>query len=422
MKITSSRRVGRVVLCLGTAAVLAAATGGPASADPVELAVPDDGSRPAGDPGLVGGDPVPTPGNSPVAGPGITRGPYANRIAEQARSVAELGEATTAASEDVDERATVANAAFQRWQGLATEAAQLADLAGEMATQSYQDSAGQVPGLSDQFGDLFSVRPGLLDDDSSAISEQAVDAAEAAELALASYDAALAAQSIAENDHAELTEQLKDDNTELEKLIAKNQEAIELQEKKEEADNERKLEDIGKEIDGLVAAEEAQEAVLFAVSQVGKPYVWGAEGPNSYDCSGLVQTAYAKQKVQLPRVANDQFRATRTMSVPIEKLLPGDLIFYGDRPGDWTSVYHVGMYIGDGQMVHAPRPGDVVKIVPVWLADFFGAHRVVEATVVDPPLDDGEHIPTPPNGDEEAVKPDEANPPPAPGTTPTPAP
>ena len=65
------------------------------------------------------------------------------------------------------------------------------------------------------------------------------------------------------------------------------------------------------------------------------------------------------------------------MAVDVSKMLPGDLIFYGDQPGVWTSVYHVGIYIGDGKMVHAPRPGDVVKVVPVWFSDFFGAHRVV---------------------------------------------
>jgi cell wall-associated NlpC family hydrolase len=125
------------------------------------------------------------------------------------------------------------------------------------------------------------------------------------------------------------------------------------------------------------AAPAALRAVRFALGQVGKPYVWGAEGPDTYDCSGLVQAAYAAAGVGLPRVARAQHRATTP--VPVTAMIPGDLLFFGPDPADAESIHHVGIYLGGGQMVHAPTAGDVVRVAPVWWAEFFGAARVVGA-------------------------------------------
>ncbi|GAA4919719.1 NlpC/P60 family protein [Stackebrandtia albiflava] len=393
MRITPwSRRSGRVMLAFGTAVVLLSAAPATAMADPPEVSVPDDGSRPEGDPGTVGGDPLPSSGDSPVAGPGVSRGPYANRIAQLAKEVAVLGESTTAAGEEVTLRGETVVAARAYWLDLQTQADQLAELAAEMAAQAYQESASQVQGVTDEFDDLFAVDPGLLGDDRTTVQRQADAAADDAAVALAALDAAVAAEAIAANDYADLVEELDAQTKKLEDLVEENAEAIAVQEEQAGRESKYELGDIGTDVDGWQAAKAAQDAVRYAVAQVGKPYEWGAEGPYTFDCSGLVQTAYAKQGVNLPRVANDQFRATRSMAVDVEKMLPGDLIFYGDRAGDWTSVYHVGMYIGDGMMVHAPRPGDVVKVVPVWFSDFFGAHRVVAAVEVDDG-DDGSNEP-----------------------------
>jgi cell wall-associated NlpC family hydrolase len=98
----------------------------------------------------------------------------------------------------------------------------------------------------------------------------------------------------------------------------------------------------------------AQAAVNAALSQLGKPYVWGATGPSSYDCSGLMKWAYAKAGITLPRTAAEQSGfGTR---VARSQLQPGDLVFY------YSPISHVGMYLGGGMMVHAPTTGDVVKI------------------------------------------------------------
>ncbi|WP_431941511.1 C40 family peptidase [Nocardia grenadensis] len=106
-------------------------------------------------------------------------------------------------------------------------------------------------------------------------------------------------------------------------------------------------------------SERAQFAVKTALAQRGDPYVWGAEGPNSFDCSGLTQYAAAKAGVKIPRVANDQYR--QLPAVNPSNIQPGDLIFPSTsyKNGQYG---HVMMYIGNGQVVHAPRTGDVVRV------------------------------------------------------------
>ena len=101
----------------------------------------------------------------------------------------------------------------------------------------------------------------------------------------------------------------------------------------------------------------AQKAVDTALAQLGDPYVWAAAGPNAFDCSGLTQFAYKAAGIQLPHSS----RMQSTMGTPVSRadLKPGDLIFF------YSPVGHVGMYIGNGQMVHAPNSCSVVKIVNV---------------------------------------------------------
>lgn len=102
----------------------------------------------------------------------------------------------------------------------------------------------------------------------------------------------------------------------------------------------------------------AARAVEVALAQQGKPYRWAASGPNSFDCSGLVMYAYAAAGRSLPHSS----RSLRSMSqnLSADQLQPGDLVFGG------SPVHHVGIYIGNGQMVHAPSSGDVVKISSIY--------------------------------------------------------
>jgi len=113
----------------------------------------------------------------------------------------------------------------------------------------------------------------------------------------------------------------------------------------------------------------AQIAVRTALAQVGDPYVWGAAGPNAFDCSGLMQYAYAAAGISLPHSSAMQ----STMGTPVSRsaLQPGDLIFF------YSPVSHVGMYIGNGQMVHAATSGSPVKITAVaYMPSYNSARRI----------------------------------------------
>ncbi|WP_405685206.1 NlpC/P60 family protein [Streptomyces sp. NBC_00057] len=112
----------------------------------------------------------------------------------------------------------------------------------------------------------------------------------------------------------------------------------------------------------------AAEAIAFAYGALGKPYVWGATGPSSFDCSGLTQAAWRSAGVSLPRTTYTQINAGQHVSR--SELAPGDLVFF------YSGVSHVGLYIGNGQMIHAPRPGAPVRIAPIDQMPFAGATRV----------------------------------------------
>jgi peptidoglycan DL-endopeptidase CwlO len=112
-------------------------------------------------------------------------------------------------------------------------------------------------------------------------------------------------------------------------------------------------------------------AVRWALRQVGKPYRWGASGPGAFDCSGLTMRAYATAGVRLPRTSRAQFQSGRRLGA-LGQMRPGDLLFFG-RSG--RSINHVGMYIGNGQMVHSPNSGSTVRVASIARRNFVGAAR-----------------------------------------------
>jgi len=115
-----------------------------------------------------------------------------------------------------------------------------------------------------------------------------------------------------------------------------------------------------------------------AMSRQGMPYVWGAAGPRSFDCSGLVQWSFAQAGIVMPRVAADQ--AMAGPAVPVSKIQPGDLIFYHTDPTAPRYISHVAIYVGNGWMIQAPEPGRNVEVVPASFgAGFAGAIRVTVA-------------------------------------------
>lgn len=123
----------------------------------------------------------------------------------------------------------------------------------------------------------------------------------------------------------------------------------------------------------------AKVAIAYARTKIGIPYLWGGTGTAAqggrFDCSGLAQAAYAKAGIKLPRVANDQYQTTDNHP-SWNELKPGDLVFFG-RKGNWKSIHHVGIYIGEGSMLHAPRTGTEIRVNEVhYMSDYFGATRV----------------------------------------------
>ncbi|REK87468.1 glycoside hydrolase [Streptomyces inhibens] len=111
----------------------------------------------------------------------------------------------------------------------------------------------------------------------------------------------------------------------------------------------------------------AEKALAFARAQIGKPYVWGATGPTSYDCSGLTQAAWKAAGVDLPRTTWDQVKVGQRVAT--SDLKPGDLVFFYD------DISHVGMYIGGGKMIHAPHPGANVREESIYYMPIYGSVR-----------------------------------------------
>ena len=109
------------------------------------------------------------------------------------------------------------------------------------------------------------------------------------------------------------------------------------------------------------------EVVSVARKYLGAPYVWGADGPNTFDCSGFTMFVYRQVGVSLPHSSRAQIGSGERVSRG--DLQPGDLVFFG------SPIHHVGMYVGGGMYIHAPHTGDVVKISPLSRGDYAGASR-----------------------------------------------
>ena len=110
----------------------------------------------------------------------------------------------------------------------------------------------------------------------------------------------------------------------------------------------------------------AARAVEAALKELGKPYHYGALGPSTFDCSGLTKFAYGAAGISLPHSAAAQYQSGHRVNR--NQLQPGDLIF-------WRGLGHVGLYIGNGKMVHAPRTGEVVTIISIDQGGYLGAVR-----------------------------------------------
>ncbi len=131
----------------------------------------------------------------------------------------------------------------------------------------------------------------------------------------------------------------------------------------------------GPSVGNALSSAQLAAVINAAMSRRGLPYVWGAAGPASFDCSGLVQWSFARAGIAMPRVAADQARTGPLIS--FSQARPGDLLFWRTDPTAPNYISHVAIYLGNGEMIQAPEPGQQVEIVPVEFgAGFAGVVRV----------------------------------------------
>ncbi|MFJ6902395.1 NlpC/P60 family protein [Streptomyces hokutonensis] len=127
-------------------------------------------------------------------------------------------------------------------------------------------------------------------------------------------------------------------------------------------------------------SQQAATAINYAQKKLGTPYLWGGNGTadqgGRFDCSGLTKAAFESAGITLPRVANDQYNAGPHPQRA--ELLPGDLVFFSDDLTNSRAIRHVGIYVGGGYMIDAPRTGAVIRFDPIDTPDYFGATRVTE--------------------------------------------
>ncbi|MFB0631389.1 NlpC/P60 family protein [Streptomyces sp. AB3(2024)] len=187
--------------------------------------------------------------------------------------------------------------------------------------------------------------------------------------------------------HEEVTGRLKDVERLLAALTPEEVAGLDRREAAVTAGAQRELLDSGRLPARTGTPTAAGGAALrYATAQIGKPYVWGAEGPASFDCSGLTSKAWEHAGRSIPRTSQEQW--ARLPRVPLDRLRPGDLVVY------FPKATHVALYIGDGKVIQAPRPGATVKVSPIAANPLLGAVRpdpegIPLAEFTPPPLPEG---------------------------------
>jgi cell wall-associated NlpC family hydrolase len=396
-------------------------------AAPLAPAVPDSGSRPLTQGALVlPGQPAGTTPTttSPTSIPGIALTPIMAKVQKGRDELTALGERLTKAKEEVDLTTQQVATAQQKVAQSATAVAQAKTEVANAAVTAVHDAAAMPP------GDIGS---GLSDLDSLARinrGDSATQQAAGRQLRIAedAYNGALAEQQAAQA----LLTKFSAASGKLQKEVDKKSAAqLKLEQKNAAAiaasDSAQAAQDaqvgagyLAGENAGRGADPRALAALRFALAQRGDPYVWSEEGPDAYDCSGLMWAAYHSPGAgdfPLTRVSRDQYYQTRARVVDRYSLLPGDLLFFSSS-SSWQQIHHVAMYAGQGMMVEAPRTGLNVRLVPVRWTMLFGATRIygsIEGAVGGPNL--GAPDPERPSDHRPTTKPTTTKPTTTPTTT-----
>lgn len=382
-------------------AIAAAVLSTPAYAEPgVPTTVPDTGSRPA----MTGA--LQLPGGAPVAGVpvppvvNVGTGPLAAAISAGEVQVGTLGETLLLSKQKrVDAKAQLdaAGRTLATAQDALLRAQQVADAA---AADAVKAAAALPPGdLAEDIRELNRLqqitRGQKVDGGTTGVAGELSRARNNEQLAYQAHAAAKARVDTVEAEFTAGEASLRTAEATLLKLRRDNAtQLIEIERQQEAAEQQIGAGYVSNQnISGMAAHPRALAAVRYALAQLGDPYKWSEEGPNQFDCSGLMWAAYRSPGADysdLPRVSRDQYAATRARTVPQSALLPGDLLFFASG-SSWTTIHHVGMYIGNGKMVQAPTTGDVVKISVVGWSRLYAATRVIGA--VPAPI---VSVPTPP--------------------------
>ncbi|MCJ1680753.1 NlpC/P60 family protein [Streptomyces sp. APSN-46.1] len=196
----------------------------------------------------------------------------------------------------------------------------------------------------------------------------------------------------------EVARQLKEVERMLASLTPDQLTRLDAQEAANTADAQRELLASGRLGSARTPTAAGGAALTYATAQIGKPYVWGAEGPGSFDCSGLTSQAWAHAGRSIPRTSQEQWE--RLPKVPLDQVRPGDLVVY------FPKATHVALYVGEGKVIQAPRPGTKVKVSPIAANPLLG---VVRPDAGAAPLKEFTPPPLPePDKAEEAAAGDEA--------------
>ncbi|WP_278044987.1 C40 family peptidase [Krasilnikovia cinnamomea] len=350
--------------------------GGPA-------AVPDAGSRPIPLGTLaLPGQVTPTTAATTSPTPGVPVNPLLAKIEKRRADIATLGDQLIKLGEERDiarQQAAAADQKVTRTQATLVVAQQDAATAAENAIR---DAAALPPGaLGSGLQDLDSLAQIERGDSpgEQIAARQLVIAQEAQQIALDEQQVATTRATEVTGRYDRLNADIAKKQAALQKLEQQNADALNQAEALESAADARLGAGYLSGADsGRGADPRAVAAVRFALAQRGDPYVWSEEGPDEYDCSGLMYAAYrssAAGQFPLARVSRDQYWQTRNKVVDRYSLLPGDLLFFSNT-SSWTGIHHVAMYAGDGMMVEAPRTGLTVRLVPVRWTRLFQATRV----------------------------------------------
>ncbi|HKS99074.1 MAG TPA: NlpC/P60 family protein [Rugosimonospora sp.] len=388
---STNRRTRRLTWSLVACTALCLLIPRPAGADPGNNTVPDTGAVPvATTPAQIPGSGTSTTPATPVAGP------LGTQIMNETSAVEALGEQLKQAQITAVQAHDITVSADQTLQQAQSFAADMRERANNAAAEAYKkaEALGPFGQYANTMHELGVLAPGFGVGDSTpggvAGSQSALqDAARADQVqqeAQTAYQAAQSTEQQADQLRDQLSAEYAKRATALTTLRDNNTQAVAQAEAAQEATDQQLAGQFaaGSNVDGQVANPIALKAVRFALSQLRKPYLWGAEGFDAYDCSGLTWRSYQQANFSIPRVAKDQYHGTTPIDVT--KLLPGDLLFFSTvSKTDWTTISHVAMYLGDNKMVESPHTGAVVRVNTVWWSAFFGATRVVPAVAAPTP-------------------------------------